>query len=203
MLRAEICVAAALPIIAKVGKLAAAIAIALVVDAALGTAMPEWLATSLYTSKRNDGTGALRYLKGHFDAQAGSGNDRAAGLQRMQASYNKKYDRTRLESDWATVLKAMGMAKADPLSCIGSCCRRSGIVMAPWSELKSCLKPKRSRMMRTEYNTALQAGMRRTLGSVNGPQQDNNNSPPPTFVPQSPVAPSPQPRVAVLVDSSW
>ena len=50
--------------------------------------------------------------------------------------------------------------------------------------------------MRTEYNTALQAGMRRTLGSVNGSQQDNNNSPPPNFVPQPPVAPSPQPRVA-------
>lgn len=54
---------------------------------ALGTAMPEWLATSLYTSKRNDGVGALAYLKGHFDAQAGSGNDRASSMQRLQASY--------------------------------------------------------------------------------------------------------------------
>jgi hypothetical protein len=60
---------------------------------ALGTAMPEWLATSLYTSERNNGVGALKYLKTHFDAQAGSGNDRASGLQRMQASYiDKKND---------------------------------------------------------------------------------------------------------------
>ena len=54
---------------------------------ALGTAMPQWLATSLYTSRRNDGLGAMKYLKTHFDAVAGSGNDRASGLQRMQASY--------------------------------------------------------------------------------------------------------------------
>ena len=60
---------------------------------ALGTAMPEWLATSLFTSKRNDGMGALKYLKGHFDAQAGSGNDRAQGMQRLKASYvDKKND---------------------------------------------------------------------------------------------------------------
>ena len=54
---------------------------------ALGTAMPEWLATSLYTSQRNDGVGALSYLRTHFDSQAGNGNDRAAALQRLQASY--------------------------------------------------------------------------------------------------------------------
>ena len=54
---------------------------------ALGTAMPEWLATSLYTSTRNDGIGALAYLKQHFDAVAGNGNDRAAGMQRLQSSY--------------------------------------------------------------------------------------------------------------------
>ena len=60
---------------------------------ALGTAMPEWLATSLFTSKRNDGTGALQYLKSHFDAQTGNGNDRAQGMQRLQASYiDKKND---------------------------------------------------------------------------------------------------------------
>ena len=45
---------------------------------ALGTAMPGWLATSLYTSKRGDGVGALAYLKLHFDYVAGSGNDRAS-----------------------------------------------------------------------------------------------------------------------------
>ena len=54
---------------------------------ALGTAMPPWLATSLYTSQRNDGVSALAYLRTHFDAVRGNATDRAAALQRLQASY--------------------------------------------------------------------------------------------------------------------
>ena len=64
------------------------------------------------------------------------------------------------------MLKAIGTAKDEPLSWIGSCRRRFGIEMAPLSELKSWLKPKRSRITRTEYSTALQAGMRRTFGTL-------------------------------------
>ena len=99
---------------------------------ALGTAMPEWLATSLYTPKRNDGTGALRYLKGHFDAQAGSGNDRAAGLQRMQASYiDKKNDlsendvRHQYDNMMIAVNDVVTAGGRSPMSCYLSRCSRT------------------------------------------------------------------------------
>ena len=70
----------------------------------------------------------------------------------------------RLLSDGPTVLKAMGTAKAEPLSLIGRGLGRSGIEIEPCLELKSCLNPKRSRITRTEYSTALHSGMRSTLG---------------------------------------
>ncbi len=51
------------------------------------------IATLFYAFKRGDGVGALAYLKLHFDSVAGSGNDRASGMQRMQAAYiDKKND---------------------------------------------------------------------------------------------------------------
>ena len=51
---------------------------------ALGMAMPVWLMQSLYTSCRNNGVVALRYLNTNFASVAGDGNDRAAAIQRLQ-----------------------------------------------------------------------------------------------------------------------
>ena len=70
----------------------------------------------------------------------------------------------RIRSDCADVLNAMGMAKADPSSRIGSVNFRCGIVITPPLS-KLCSKPKRSRMTRTEYSTELQAGMSKTFGT--------------------------------------
>ena len=54
---------------------------------ALGTGVPEYIRTSLYTSDRNDGVSSLTYLRTHYDSRDGDGNDRASALQRLQASY--------------------------------------------------------------------------------------------------------------------
>ena len=66
---------------------------------------------------------------------------------------------------WAVVLKAMGTMKAEPLSWIAKECPRSGMVISPGLESKLCLKPKKSRMTRTEYSIELQAGMSKMLGT--------------------------------------
>ena len=54
---------------------------------ALGSAMPAWLMTSLYTTCKNDGLKALQWLKNNFDSVSGSGNDRAAAFIRLQTKY--------------------------------------------------------------------------------------------------------------------
>ena len=46
--------------------------------------MPVWLMQSLFTSCRNHGVAALRYLNINFALVAGDGNDRAAAIQRLQ-----------------------------------------------------------------------------------------------------------------------
>eukprot|EP00964_Phaeocystis_antarctica_P030477 scaffold17218_cov99-Phaeocystis_antarctica.AAC.6 len=62
------------------------------------------------------------------------------------------------------VLNATGIEKAVPLSWIGRSEARLGMLTQPFDS-KLCLKPKRSRMTRTEYRTAAQAGMSNTFGT--------------------------------------
>ena len=71
--------------------------------------------------------------------------------------------RTRREALTAVVLKATVMANEVPLSRIWRA-GRPGIVML-MAASKSCVKPKRSRMMRTEYRTWSHLGNSSTFGT--------------------------------------
>ena len=86
---------------------------------ALGSAMPSWLMTSLYTTCKNDGLKALRWLKNNFDSVSGSGNDRAAAFTRLQTKYiDSKNDIS--EQDLRTQYDNMMIAIADIVTAGGA-----------------------------------------------------------------------------------
>ena len=50
-------------------------------------ALPAWLVTSIYNSHRNDGQGAVQYLRTAYDARGGDSGDHAAQLAKLQMRY--------------------------------------------------------------------------------------------------------------------
>ena len=79
---------------------------------AIAMAMPKWLMQSLYASCRNDGVLARNYMRESFSAVAGSGNDRAAAITRLQQSHiDAKADLC--EQDVRTQYDSMMIAVAD------------------------------------------------------------------------------------------